>query len=214
MNIIQFLHQSFYPFYIKLWTERFFKIKEGQIVIDAGAYLGGFTLYTAKKVGKTGIVIAFEPDPNNLKILKTIIKKSGLKNIILIKKALGDVIKKVELESADNYSSIVIKTSKNPTFKVKQTTLDKELKKLGIKKVDFIKMNIEGAEINAIKGSNLILKNTQHIAISCHNINSKNTEIEVNSLLKKFGFKTKVLKRKILITDPGHIDVYGFRNKD
>ena len=212
MNIIQFFHQSFYSFYIKLWAERFFKIKEGQIIIDAGAYLGGFALYAAKKVGGTGKVIAFEPDPNNLKILKTIIKKSGLKNIILIKKALGNAVKKVKLESADNYSKIVIKTFKNPTVKVKQTTLDKELKKFGIKKVDFIKMNIEGAETNAIKGASLILKNTQHVAISCHNVNGKNTVIEVNSLLKKFGFKTKVLKRKILITDPGHTDVYGFRN--
>ena len=212
MNIIQFFHQSFYSFYIKLWAERFFKIKEGQIIIDAGAYLGGFALYAAKKVGGTGKVIAFEPDPNNFEILKSIVNKSGLKNIILIKKALGDAVKKVELESAANCSKIVIKTFKNPTVKVKQTTLDKELKKFGIKKVDFIKMNIEGAETNAIKGASLILKNTQHIAISCHNVNGKNTVIEVNSLLKKFGFKTKVLKRKILITDPGHTDVYGFRN--
>ena len=212
MNIIQFFHQSFYSFYIKLWAERFFKIKEGQIIIDAGAYLGGFALYAAKKVGGTGKVIAFEPDPNNFEILKSIVNKSGLKNIILIKKALGNAVKKVKLESADNYSKIVIKTFKNPTVKVKQTTLDKELKKFGIKKVDFIKMNIEGAETNAIKGASLILKNTQHIAISCHNVNGKNTVIEVNSLLKKFGFKTKVLKRKILITDPGHTDVYGFRN--
>ncbi|MEK7523239.1 MAG: FkbM family methyltransferase [Patescibacteria group bacterium] len=211
MNIKLFIQQCFYPIYIRFWAERFYKIKEGQIIIDAGAYLGSFTLYVAKRVGKTGKVIAFEPDPNNFKILESIIEKSGLQNIILIKKALGNVIKEVELESVNHFSSVVIKTFKNPIFKVQQTTLDEEMKKLKIMKVHFIKMNIEGAEINAIKGAKQTLANVEHIAISCHAVNGKNTENEINPLLRKFGLKTKVLKRRKIVFDLGHIDVYGYR---
>ena len=211
MNIKLFIQQCFYPIYIRFWAERFYKIKEGQIVIDAGAYLGGFTFYAAKKVGRTGKVVAFEPDPNNFKILESIIKKSGFKNIILIKKALGDVVKEVELESANHFSSVVIKTYKNPIFKVQQTTLDEEMRKLKIMKVHFIKMNIEGSEINAIKGAKQTLVNVEHVAISCHAVNGLNTENEIDPLLKKFGFKTKVLKRRAIIFDLGHIDVYGYR---
>ena len=211
MKLIEFVHYYFYPLYIRLWAERFYKVKKGQTIVDAGAYLGGFALYAAKKVGETGKVIAFEPDPNNLKILKSNIKKSGLRNIILIKRALGNIVKKVELESADHFSSVIIKTFKNPIFEVKQTTLDKELKELGIKKVHLIKMNIEGAEIDAINGAKQTLINTEYIAISCHIVNGKNTANKIEPLLKKAGFRMKILKRKGIIFDFGHIDVYGYR---
>ena len=43
--------------------------KEGDIVIDAGAFQGNFTVYAAKLVGPNGLVIAFEPEDNNYKIL-------------------------------------------------------------------------------------------------------------------------------------------------
>ncbi len=104
MNIQQIIHQYFYPFYIRRWAERFCEVKNGQTVVDAGSYLGGFTFYAAKKVGQTGKVIAFEPDPKNFEILKKGVKISNLKNIILINKALGNNIKEIELES-DNVLS-------------------------------------------------------------------------------------------------------------
>ena len=212
MIIQKLIHQYFYPFYIRRWAERFFKVKSGQVVIDAGAYIGGFTFYVAKKVGKAGRVIAFEPDPKNYQILKRNIENSNFKNIILINKALGNSVKEVELESANHFSSVVIKTSKKPTYKVQQTTIDQEISRLGIQKVDFIKMNIEGAETNAIKGATKTLLNTRYISISCHDVQGENTSLVVTPLLEKSGFDVKVLKRKKLIVDFGHIDVYGARN--
>jgi len=96
MKIKLFIQQCFYPIYIRFWAERFYKIKEGQIVIDAGTYLGGFTFYAAKKVGRTGKVVAFEPDPNNFKILESIIdhaKTHGLRDILISINYLSDSIK-------------------------------------------------------------------------------------------------------------------------
>ncbi|MBU5574844.1 MAG: FkbM family methyltransferase [Candidatus Aenigmarchaeota archaeon] len=60
-------------------------IKKGDIVIDAGAYIGLFTLYASKKVGKNGLVIAYEPDPENYKNLLENIKLNKCKNVKLIK---------------------------------------------------------------------------------------------------------------------------------
>lgn len=211
MNIRQLLHQHFYPFYIRRWAERLFKVSSGQIVVDAGAYLGSFTLYAARKVGKTGKVISFEPDPKNFAILKKSVEGSNFKNVVLINKALGDSVKEVEMESADHFSSVVIKASKRPTFDVQQTTLDSEMKNMGINKVHFIKMNIEGAEVDAVKGATQILSNTDHVAISCHTVSGKSTAGAIEPLLRQSGFKTKVLKRRKVIIDFGHIDIYGFR---
>ena len=65
-----------------------YKFREGDIIIDAGAYFGYFTILAAKKVGKTGKVIAFEPDPRNYKILQKNVAAAGLNNVIIVKKAL------------------------------------------------------------------------------------------------------------------------------
>ena len=131
--------------------------------------------------------------------------------VILIKKALSNSIKEVELESANHFSSIISKTSNRPTFKVQQTTLDQEMKKLCIKKVDFIKMNVEGSEVDTLKGGTHTLIKTNHLAISCHKINGVNTAELIQPILEKSGFKVKFLRRKKLIIDFGHIDAYGFR---
>ena len=85
------------------------------------------------------------------------------------------------------------------------------MENLGISKVDLIKMNIEGAEINAIKGAKKTLLNTNHLAISCHIVEGRNTADIIKPMLEESGFKVKVLKRKRLIIDLGHIDAYGSR---
>lgn len=104
-----------------------------------------------------------------------------------------------------------IQAYEHTTTDVQQTTLDNEMKNLGISKVHFIKMNIEGAEVKAIKGAMQTLTNVEHIAISCHTIKGKSTMGAIEPLLRQSGFKTKVLKRRKVIIDFGHIDIYGFR---
>lgn len=169
-----------------------YKIVKGDIVIDAGAYLGHFTLLAAKMVGESGRVIAFEPSPSNLKILDERISKSGLKNILVIKKALYD--KRGELyfsnELASKSPSKECKDKKHPE-KVKSTTLDYELRKRRIKKVNFIKMDIEGAEVETIKGGKKAFSNTNNFAIACyHKRNNVTTDKIITPLLTKMGFKT------------------------
>lgn len=169
-----------------------YKITSGDIVIDAGAYLGHFTILAAKKVGKSGKVIAFEPSPANFKILNEKISRSGFKNILVIKKALydkrGTLFFSKELTSK---SPLKEYKDKKHQEKVKSTTLDYELEKRGIKKVDFIKMDIEGAEIEAIKGGEKVLSNTKNFAIACyHKRNNVTTDKIINPLLTKMGFKT------------------------
>jgi len=63
-------------------------ISEGDVVIDAGANIGCFTLLAARKVGARGLVIAIEPGPNNYKRLKSNIEINGFKNDILVREAL------------------------------------------------------------------------------------------------------------------------------
>jgi FkbM family methyltransferase len=65
-------------------------IKEGDIIIDAGADIGLFSVLAAFKVKEKNRVIAVEPEPNNLKILRENVELNYLKNVIIVPKALYD----------------------------------------------------------------------------------------------------------------------------
>ncbi|HVZ80725.1 MAG TPA: FkbM family methyltransferase [bacterium] len=140
-------------------TELFQKeIKPGQTVVDVGANIGYYTLLAARRVGPQGRVYAFEPDPTNFGLLKKNVEENGYKNVVLVNKALSNKNGKTKLflnpknrgdhrvyDSGDGRESVTIGT----------LTLDSYLKK---RKVDFIKMDIQGAEPLALAGMKRTIK--------------------------------------------------------
>src|SRR3989344_2250852 len=164
-----------------------YKIKEGDIVVDAGAYLGLFTLYAAICAGPTGRVVSFEPDPENYRKLVMNIKLNGLTNVTIINKGLYSREGTLKFNStASGMSSI----DGNGNADVNMTTLDKELLVLGIKKIDFLKMDIEGAEIEALRGCSRTLKSSRSsLAIATyHIVDGDNTSFRVERTLRSFGY--------------------------
>lgn len=177
--------------YIKYYT-----LKKGDIVIDAGAYNGLFTIYASKVVGPTGRVIAFEPDPYNFRILTRNIELNKLKNVTVIKKGLYDKEDRVSFD-VQAYGSNIIDDNKHIVTlnSIITTTLDIELKKLGVTKVNFIKMDIEGAELKAVYGCMQTIKNNIniHFAIaSYHIVKGKPTYQMLTLFFKKIGLETTV----------------------
>ncbi len=171
-----------------------YRLKKDDIVVDAGAHIGMFTLYASKKVGNYGRVIAFEPDKENYNKLLKNIHLNNLNNVIALNKGLWSKNTKLNFsDTHDSYSSFINVSYPKPLIKVLVVTLDKELKKLKYKKSDFIKMDIEGAEIEAIKGAKNLLKNNNiSLAIaSYHFVNKEKTYIKLEKLLQKLGYSVK-----------------------
>lgn len=165
--------------------------KKGDVVIDCGAYAGYFAVLASKLVGKEGKVIAIEPDIFNRNLLRKNIKANSLNNVIIIDNGLSDK------ESTINWSvgGIISQAGKSKIFKIKTTTFDMLYKKLHLKKIDFIKMDIEGAEISALNGAKNSLKHAKNIAIaSYHVVNGKKTCFEVEKILKESKFNTVTKK--------------------
>jgi FkbM family methyltransferase len=142
-------HGIYEPFETGLFLK---EIKSGQTVVDVGANIGYYTLLAARLVGPEGRVYAFEPDPTNFGLLRKNVEANGYKNVVLVNKALSNKNGKTKLfinpanrgdhrvyDSGDGRASVTIET----------VTLDSYLKK---KKVDFIKMDIQGAEPLALEG--------------------------------------------------------------
>ncbi len=128
----------------------------GQVVLDVGSYEGLYAIYAATKVGPTGRIIALEPDPANLRLLRENLIRSGVKNVEVIPSGLWKECCDVPMASNTSGSHISgIDIGEQATISV--MTLELLLSQLGMPHVDFVKMDIEGAEVEVLESSLNIL---------------------------------------------------------
>jgi len=130
-------------------------LRPKDIVIDAGAHLGIFTIFAAYKIGPMGKVYAFEPVTQSRNLLIESVKFNYLSNIQIESFALGDSQQNLEI-TLDNHNTGAASGVFNRggiKQKVEQITLDKFIKENNISKIDFIKADIEGMERNLLTGA-------------------------------------------------------------
>jgi FkbM family methyltransferase len=135
-------------------------IKKGDVVLDIGANIGYYTLIFAKLVGNSGKVFAFEPEPKNFALLVKNIEINGYKNIICVKKAVSDengTIKLYLSESNMGDHRIYNSHDSRKAVKIETVRLDDYFKDYK-GRIDFIKMDIQGGELKAIKGMDYFLR--------------------------------------------------------
>lgn len=142
-------------------------VKPGDIVIDIGANMGYYTLVAARKTGPKGKVYAFEPDPDNFRLLQKNIAANGYINVMAINKAVGEKggTVKLFLSNEDNTGDFRTYNANDDrkSLEVEMVTIDSVLR--AEKKVDVIKIDIQGSEVKALKGAKEILKKSKQIII-------------------------------------------------
>jgi FkbM family methyltransferase len=135
-------------------------VTPGSVVVDAGASCGIYTVAAARLVGPTGRVVSFEPGARAADVLDRNIELNDLGNVRLHRTALSDRVGRVRLlaNRGPVAQSISFETDAIDGFdEVPTTTLDETLAHEGIDRVDFIKMDIEGAEELALRGAETLL---------------------------------------------------------
>lgn len=184
-------------------------LSKGDVVVDAGAYTGHFTVLAAKMVGPSGKVIAFEPDPINRMMLERNLKLNKVHNVIVSGKALWDHPGHTQLSIAGEGSSIVEGTVTDgiDDLLVETVRAEDELNALGVHKVDFVKMDVEGSEVEAIAGFGDMLRHPSiNFAVaSYHVLNGERTARAVETILGSHGFNA-------FSEYPRHLTTYGLRS--
>lgn len=139
-------------------------IKNKFIVLDIGANIGFYAKILSGLVGSEGEVHCFEPDKTNFEHLKTAC--GGFSNIKLNNKAAGPKTEKLKIYTSKNLN-VDHRTYKPDDFdreiEIEAVSMDDYLAENT--KVDFIKMDIQGFEMQAIQGMKTILENNSHIKI-------------------------------------------------
>jgi len=138
-------------------------IKEGDIVVDAGANIGYYTILLSKAIGPNGKVYAFEPERSRFDLLTKNIKENNCNNVVLVNKALSDKEEKIKfyIDKKDKGLSGILNDSEKYEVAVQATTLDNEI----TESIDFMKMDIEGSELNALKGATTSLRSCKKMVI-------------------------------------------------
>jgi len=141
--------------------------KRGNIILDLGAGIGDYTLLSSLRIGRKGKVVSIEADVQTYKILLRNVKENRLKNVIVLNLFVSSKI---------------------------EQNIDFIVKKLRLRRVDLIKMDIEGEEYNAIRGAvETIRRFKPKIVIEIH---SKELRDRILNFLKLHGYSLVFEKEK------------------
>jgi len=171
--------------YLKKYTP-----KKWDIIIDWGWFHGIVWLYLAKIVGPTWKVFIFDPDPINFHELERNINLNKADNVIALQKGMRSKNSTMDFVIDWQWSSVYIHNEKKHKEKICKVELVNpviELKKYWIENINFIKMDIEWAEVDVIEGMKEYLKDHNvNFAIAAYHILPWDTEQTAKKLEKIF----------------------------
>lgn len=151
------------------------EVEPGDIVIDAGACYGDTALYFANKTGPEGSVYSFEFMPENIDVFEQnlLLNPQLSSRINIVKNPLWSTSgMKLFVEGTGPASHITTEPSDPNSTVVETLCIDDLVAQMQLEKVNFIKMDIEGVELEALKGAqDTIMKYKPKLAISVyHNL--------------------------------------------
>jgi FkbM family methyltransferase len=174
------------------------KMKEGDLFVDVGANIGVYTLHASRRVGVEGKVISFEPTPETFSDLQRNVQSNRCLNVTCEKIALADQIGEARLvecgRAASNRISLLSNTEKGT--KISVGTLDDYCQTNRIRKIDFIKVDIEGGEADFFSGGIKTLKKDKPI-ILFESAHTGPAYLE-REILRGLGYDLYIFNREVL----------------
>ncbi|VFU08221.1 FkbM family methyltransferase [Methylocella tundrae] len=169
-------------------------LSKGDIVLDIGANFGAFTALASAKVGQTGKVIAFEPDPLIHQRLNQNINSNGLGNVITFNEAVsgkdGEMSFFVHPKSAFStlMDSVDQRGNSGATqIKVKSRSINSIISNID-GEISLLKIDCEGSEYSILESLDKDLSfRIKQISMEVHKVPNRN-EKEISVMLRKLGF--------------------------
>lgn len=167
-------------------------IKEGAIVVDIGANFGWYTTHAADQVGEFGKVHSFEPIPETFELLKSNIERNGFaERVVVNNAAVGAANERatfhipIRMGAGSPFASLKKQTwGRYREINVNVRVLDDYLNDAGVEQVEFLKCDVEGAEMLVLQGLSKFLTNGR--------VKLLMLEL-VERSLEKFGYSRKAV---------------------
>lgn len=192
------------------------ELRPGMTGLDLGANLGYFALMEAKLVGPAGRVLAVEPSPYNVDVLRRSVEENRYANLEVHQMAIADecgeqdmwitpesnfcnLQKEDDMAITPNVRNAHTGSRNASRTRVQTITVDHLLEMRAVKSIDFIRMDIEGFEIKATKGMKQAIERTcgpLRLFAEVHNDHFSNPSATIGVWLGeliRMGFKPKAL---------------------
>jgi FkbM family methyltransferase len=147
------------------------KISAGDTVLDVGANIGIFSMAFADAVDTQGKVLALEPLPQNIERLKNNLKLNHLQNVQIFPVAAGQVNGKVKIHLANDlaFASVIAvkgQHGNNLVMTISMRKLDEIWQQVGSPPVTVLKIDVEGGELEVLKGAEELIKVCQPLIMA------------------------------------------------
>lgn len=164
-------------------------LRPGNAVVDVGAHVGYYAALAAKRVGPTGMVVAFEPRPLNLRFLRRHVEWNGLQNVRIIEAGVGDRSGTASFDTRAGTGTGHL--AEGGDLLVTTVRLDDLYRDGEIPRVDFLKIDVEGGEVGVLRGAReLIAAERPIILVATH---GEEIHRQVIQLLDEHRYRHHVL---------------------
>jgi FkbM family methyltransferase len=179
----------------------FARLKPGDIVFDLGVYAGITSIVFSQTVGPEGAVFGFEADSTNFEAasenLKTARRFGAPNNTVLVQKAVwchGNGLEFSSEGAMGSSAAAIVGSGRGEIVTVPTTTRSDFCAERGIDRIDFIKMDIEGAEIEVLESSRQLLSQVRpRLIIEPHYVNGELTADRCCAILESIGYTTQMV---------------------
>ncbi len=184
-------------FVTKHYFRDFVPIRKESIVVDVGAHIGSFSIMASRRAQR---VLAFEPEPSNFQMLKRNVELNLCKNISIFEMAVSGrggyqeihIDGKGSTGSHSLYQGIRTAEKKR---RVQTVSLDEMIKKEGLSRIDFLKLDCEGAEHEILREIRFeTAARIRGMAMETHRV-SDTSLIDIPGRLRELGFEVKIEHR-------------------
>lgn len=152
----------------EIWEALLPNLREGSVFLDVGAHIGYFSMKAARKVGRTGRVLSFEPNPETLKLLNDNVARNHAENITVEPVACTEREQTLTLYAAPVANTGASSLARSNAeiapgesahgYQVRGRPIDDVVRELNLQRVDAIKVDVEGAEVSVLRGAANTLK--------------------------------------------------------
>ena len=171
-----------------------FNPSQGDIVLDVGAHIGKYTIHTANLVGTKGRIIALEPFNETFDLLCKNIQENGFEEIVQpVRIAASNKKGQAKMHFLENWWGLnsIVSTPGENYVEVNTDTIDSLLKDMKIGQVNWMKIDVEGAEYNVLSGAiETLRKNKVNLIIEVRSVNKD----KVLNLLESLEYSVSILE--------------------
>ena len=191
-------------------------------IVDCGSNIGLSIIYF-KRLYPNAEIVGFEPDPSIFKLLESNVRAFEFKKVNLIKKGLWSSDKNLSFLARKDDAGRIVENKTGPDFINIQTV---SLKKYLDRPVDFLKIDIEGAEAEVVKDCRDMLINVKNIVLEYHSFTGEKQSIsDILDILNKAGFRCYIKNAGAILEQPFfqdkqdgikmdmQLNIYGCRSK-